>query len=124
MSQPFQLRVDRLGDGACVVIVAGDLDLAHAPELRRAVGGLLGAGERLVVIDLAGADFVDSSGLGALTWANLRARAAGGALVVAGAHDDVRRAMALAHIDDVIDMAETREAALARLGVSWERASR
>jgi len=124
MSQPFQLRVDRLGDAACVITVAGDLDLATAPELRRAVGAMLGEGERLLVIDLTAADFVDSSGLGALTWTQLRARAAGGELRVAGAHDDVRRALALAHLDTVLTLDDSPEDSLAELGISCERLSR
>ena len=84
----------------------------------------LGEGERLIVIDLTEADFVDSSGLGTLTWAQLRAEAAGGEVRVAGAHDDVRRALALANLDTVLALDDTREESLARLGVSSPRVSR
>src|SRR3954452_25043154 len=111
MSQPFQLRLERLGGQACVIAVTGDLDLSSAPEVRRAVGAALGEGERLIVIDLTGADFVDSSGLGALAWAQLRARAAGGDMRVAGAHDDVRRAIGLAHLDSVLSLDDTPDEA-------------
>src|SRR3954452_5314026 len=124
MSQPFQLRLDRVAGRACVFGVTGDLDLANAPEVRRAIGAALGEGERLIVIDLTEADFVDSSGLGALTWAQLRARAAGGDLGVAGAHDDVIRAIALANLDTVLSLDGTRDESLAQLGVSWPRVSR
>jgi anti-sigma B factor antagonist len=124
MSQPFQLRLERLARRACVVTVMGDLDLANAPEVRRAISTALGEGERLIVIDLSEADFVDSSGLGALTWAQLRARAAGGDVRVAGAHDDVIRAIALANLDTVLSLDDNRDASLAQLGVSWPRVSR
>src|SRR3954466_992477 len=113
MSQPFPLRLERPDERACVVAVTGDLALASAPEVRRAVSTALGEGERLIVIDLSEADFVDSSGLGALTWAQLRARAAGGDVRVAGAHDDVIRAIALANLDTVLSLDGTRDESLA-----------
>lgn len=60
----FRLRSSRIGD-AVVVEVAGEVDMATAPELARAIdAGLDGAGR--VVVDLSEATFLDSSALNTL----------------------------------------------------------
>jgi anti-sigma B factor antagonist len=122
MSQQFQLVVERLEEDACALAIAGDLDVATAPHFRRAVAGLLGSGTRRLMVDMRHTDFLDSSGLGALVWAQFRLRAAGGDLAVAGAHDGVRQTIAVSHLDDLIELVDTREAALTRLGVTAVRA--
>ncbi|TMM03220.1 MAG: STAS domain-containing protein [Actinobacteria bacterium] len=117
MSRPFQLCVERLQDGVSILAVVGELDLATAPHFRRGVGGLLGSGGRRLVVDLSDADFLDSTGLGALVWAQFRAGAAGGELVVAGAEDAVAKTIATSGLDDLIALAASRADALARFGV-------
>src|SRR2546430_14875284 len=117
MSRPFQLCVERLEEGVSILAVVGELDLATAPHFRRGLGGVLGSGGRRLVVDLRDADFVDSAGLGALVWAQLRARGAGGEVVTAGAEDAVARAIATSGLGDLIKLARTRDDALARFGV-------
>jgi anti-sigma B factor antagonist len=87
---------------AAVVTVSGDLDIAAAPALRTNLADLMGGGVRRVEISLEGCTFLDSSGLGALLWASHRLAAAGGELVVTGAHGAPARTMALAGVDHVI----------------------
>jgi anti-sigma B factor antagonist len=53
------------GEGA-VVSVAGEMDLATAPEFERQVVSLLAPPVAAVTLDLAGLEFIDSSGLRAL----------------------------------------------------------
>ena len=124
MGQPFQLISERLDEGACALAIVGDLDLATAPHFRRGVGGLLGTGVRQLLVDLRDTDFVDSTGLGALVWAQLRMQSAGGDLVVAGAHEGVRQTIACARLDHVVELVPSREEALARLGITAARATR
>jgi anti-sigma B factor antagonist len=116
MSRPFQLCVERLEEGVSILAVVGELDLATAPHFRRAVGGLLGSGGRRLVVDLSDADFLDSTGLGALVWAQFRARAAGGDLAAAGAEDSVAATIATAGLGDLIALSPSRAEALARIG--------
>ena len=80
------------GDRA-VLTFDGELDLATAPELRAAVADLLGQGVRRIELDLHACTFLDSSGMGALLWAERRLQAAGGGLVIAGAHGAVARTL-------------------------------
>src|SRR3954465_11549859 len=122
MSQEFQLVVEPLDEDASALAIAGDLDVATAPHFRRAVGGLLGSGTRRLLVDMRHTDFLDSSGLGALVWAQFRMRAAGGDLAVAGAHTGVRQTIAVSHLDELIELVDTRDEALVRLGLSVVRA--
>ena len=62
---PFAVTVVR--DGAEVAVApAGELDLASADELTRAVHGVWSSGSHSVLIDLEPLEFIDSSGLRAL----------------------------------------------------------
>src|SRR3954468_13255024 len=124
MGQPFQLISERLGEGACALAIVGDLDLATAPHFRRGGGGPLGTGVGQLLVHLRATGLVDSTGLGALVWAQLRMQAAGGDLVVAGAHEGVRQTVAVARLDHVVELLPSREGGLARLGITAARATR
>lgn len=60
---PFELRSTRVGD-ALVVAIIGEVDMATAPEVSRAIDSGHGEAGR-VVIDLSGVTFLDSSALNA-----------------------------------------------------------
>ena len=97
----FELRHEEHGQHSDVTIV-GELDIATAPRLRRVVGDLMGAGIREVRVDMTRAEFIDSSGLGALLWTDHRLRAVGGHLSVVNAHDGVLRSFELAGLDGML----------------------
>ncbi len=97
----FELRHEEHGSRSDLAVV-GELDIATAPRLRRVVGALMGAGVREMRVDLTRTDFVDSSGLGALLWAEHRLRAVGGRLIVVNAHDEVLRALEVSGLDEVL----------------------
>ena len=101
MLHHFELRHAE-HDGASAMHVAGELDIAAAPAFRRMVGDLMGAGVRVVTVDLSEAELVDSTGLGALLWAEHRLRAAGGDLAVVGAGGAVARTFAVAGLDRLL----------------------
>lgn len=101
MTHHFHLQHEEHG-GASAMRVDGELDIAAADQFRRMVGDLMGAGVRVVTVDLAGAEFVDSTGLGALLWAEHRLQAAGGDLVVLHARGPVARTFALAGLGSLL----------------------
>ena len=52
--------------GECVLLVAGEVDLSNASQLRRAVEAMLGANPARLVLDVRELTFMDSSGLAVL----------------------------------------------------------
>ena len=74
------------------VFVHGDLDFRAAVEFSRAVATLLGRHET-VVVDLSGAPFVDSSGVGALLDAHKTAKRNGKRVNLRGPKAQVRKAL-------------------------------
>jgi anti-anti-sigma factor len=78
MHAPLQFTETPLDIDGCTLTVAGELDIATAPQFREEFGALLGGGCRDLVVDLSQTTFLDSSGLGALVWAAHRMRGAGG----------------------------------------------
>lgn len=65
-----------------VLAVHGEIDMASAPTVRRAVMDLLGDGVRWLVLDLSGVGFVDSTGLGVLVGALKRVNAEAGDMTI------------------------------------------
>ena len=94
-----------------VVAVRGDVDIATAPELRARLAEAADA-YRLIVVDLGGVGFMDSTGLGVLVSSFNRAKARGNRLVVARPQRIVRNALRLVQVDTVIDVYDTLDAAL------------
>jgi anti-sigma B factor antagonist len=66
----LETRTEVLGTGACVVSVAGEVDLYTAPALERELFGAIAKGTGRVIIDLAGCGFIDSTALGIFVMAN------------------------------------------------------
>jgi len=97
------------GDRA-IVTVRGDLDLQVAPRVVEEITKVEGDRPALVVIDLSGLSFLDSSGMGVIAAAQARAVDAGRRLVVVRPPYTVRRAFELSGFDEVITVVESLEA--------------
>ena len=102
MTRTFGLRAEWADDHGCRLHIAGDLDVGTAPELRRAIGDLMAGGVRTVVVDLDKTEFMDSSGLGALLWAEHRLEAIGGSLAAVHPHKEVAQVLALAGANGLV----------------------
>jgi anti-sigma B factor antagonist len=78
----FRISSAHLANDAYIVSLGGEVDLYTAPQLDQALQELTASGARRVVIDLAGAAFIDSTVLGVLLNALTRLDAGGGELVL------------------------------------------
>ena len=102
MQRHFELRCETPDERHGELAVVGELDLASVPQFRETVGELMGTGRRDVRLDLAGAEFLDSSGIGALLWAHHRLEAAGGHLTLVNVHGTVARTLHMTGADRVL----------------------
>jgi anti-sigma B factor antagonist len=89
----------RVLPGRVVVRCEGEVDLANADELRAVLAGVLADQPPRVVIDLADLTFLDSTGLGVIARAHLRAVEYGGQLQLTGARGTVARLLEVTRLD-------------------------
>lgn len=109
------IEIDRTAAVPVVVPRVKRLDASVAPAFKQEVVQLVQGGERRLVMDLSGVEFLDSSGLGALV-SILKALGTQGALAVCGARGSVLSLFKLTRMDKVFPIDADRQAALARLG--------
>ena len=87
-------------DGRVVVVLRGELDVTEAASVAAALTEVA-ARERQIIVDLAGLEFIDSSGLAALVRARQHARRAGCDLLLAAPQQQVLRMLAVTRLIDV-----------------------
>jgi anti-sigma B factor antagonist len=95
--------------GVFALRLAGELDIATTGEVGERLGAIDGV--RAVVLDMTDVVFIDSTMLRVL----LTARDRAGRVVIASATPAVRRLLELTRTDELLELAETREDALARV---------
>jgi anti-sigma B factor antagonist len=103
----FKLATADLGDGVFSVSVAGEVDLATAPELKEVLGEVVNSGARGVLVDLSNATFIDSTTLGVLMGAVKRLRPARGELVIACHDPNIRKIFEITLLDRVFKIFDT-----------------
>ena len=84
------------------VALIGELDLASAPHLQRALDELRRDGSQEIVLDLASLDFLSATGLEVFVRADEQLRAAGGRLVLNRPGRRARRILAITGLDAVL----------------------
>jgi len=97
-------------DGHVVVALGGELDLVDAADVAAALV-TVAAREPEIIVDLAGLEFIDSSGVAALARGRKLARHAGGDLLLAAPRQPVLRVLAVIRmVDDFSVYASVEEA--------------
>ena len=91
--------ISRECDSRILVGLRGELDVAVAVRVVAELS-VAAACERDMIVDLAGLEFIDSSGLAALVRVRERARLAGGDLLLAAPHGQVLRLLSLTRLID------------------------
>ncbi|HEV2712738.1 MAG TPA: STAS domain-containing protein [Gaiellaceae bacterium] len=97
----FSVRTAEVGDNAFIITVTGEADLHTAPEIDRALHGVLGLGGTATAVDLADVSFVDSTALAILLRHQRRFRGRGGDLVIVTADRRVLRTFEITGLDRV-----------------------
>ena len=103
------LIVSVQGRGPSIVLeVDGELDLASAPQLKRALEQAWRNAPEEIVIDLGKLRFMDMSGLRVLLSARQRAERRGTELVLTNVGDSIRRVLTLAGVNGLLPIREGR----------------
>ncbi|MET9593038.1 STAS domain-containing protein [Streptomyces sp. NPDC006516] len=97
-----------------VLEINGDLDHETAPELRKAVEDLSLASGQLLVLDLGGLDFCDSSGISALLSARSLTIEYGGHIALAAVPANTTRILRIVGLDQVFAIHPNAATATAR----------
>jgi anti-sigma B factor antagonist len=92
------------GRDGVVVALRGELDLASAPELQRQLLALVERPVGALTLDLAGLEFLDSSGLGTLYRTRQAADEAGIALRLRSVPDHVLRVLDVTAMAPLFDL--------------------
>jgi anti-sigma B factor antagonist len=109
---PSDLFVNSHTNGrATTLTVSGELDLVSSPVLERA---LVESDAELIVVDLRGLEFMDSSGLHVLIEAHQGMRDGGRRLVLVRAPEKVQRVFNLTGVSDALTIVDSPDEALAR----------
>ena len=98
----FDVSTEREGDSA-LVRLTGDLDIQVAEQAATAVEEAEAGAPKLLVIDLSGLSFMDSSGMAVIAAAHARALDAGRRFVIVNPRGGVRRAFEVSGLDQSIE---------------------
>jgi anti-sigma B factor antagonist len=106
---------ERIVRGLPVLSLAGELDFGTVAAIEQRLDGLIGRGNRYLVVDLTGATFITSSVINVLFAAARRIRLAGGGLTIACADPNVCKVIELTSLDRAAPLCSTVEDAISTL---------
>jgi anti-sigma B factor antagonist len=97
----FSVTTAELGGNAFIITLTGEADLHNAPQLDRALQGVLGLGGTAVAVDLGEVSFIDSTVLGVLLRYHPRFKTLGGDLLIVAQDRRVLRTFEITGLDRV-----------------------
>ena len=113
-TEALQIAISRPSANVVLVVLTGELDLVSSGDFARQLEAVLIEPAALVVVDLAGVAFIDSSGLHTLVQMARQVESNSGIAVLAAPALATRRVFEIARIGDIVPVAQSREEALAR----------
>lgn len=90
--------------GVAVVEVQGEFDGTHSPTFHALLDRLLNEGQRRIVINLQGVEFIDSSGLATLVGGFKRVRREAAKICFASLQPAVRRIFELTRLERAVEI--------------------
>lgn len=106
--------VARASDGFTIFDISGDIDLAHSPQMRKALLGEIKE-KRIpkVLLNLKNVRYIDSSGIASLVEGLKASRDVGSRLILFGLSHNVREVMQLSRLQKIFEIFDDEQQALA-----------
>jgi anti-sigma B factor antagonist len=111
----FGVKSAAISDTACVIDLAGEVDLYTAPQLKQELLRVIDEGATFVIVDLTETTFIDSTTLGVLLGGVKRVRPLGGSVVLVCSDRNIRKIFEITLLDRVFTIVDTRDEAFAEL---------
>ncbi|MBA3510159.1 MAG: STAS domain-containing protein [Thermoleophilaceae bacterium] len=92
--------------GGVQLTLRGELGLSTIEKVEQELSRVEADGHELIVLDLSGLTFLDSTGLRTIVTADQRARRAGRRVVVCRGPDTVHRVFTITRLDERLEMVE------------------
>ncbi|HTU83908.1 MAG TPA: STAS domain-containing protein [Candidatus Acidoferrales bacterium] len=108
----IDLKTEDAGE-TLVFVLRGSLDIATSPTVRAALVDAADKGNKDIIVDLTGLEFLDSTGLGALIGAHRRANEHGGSLRVVVREGPILRLLNITGLIRIFSVYYSREDARA-----------
>lgn len=88
-------------DGMQILDVAGEIDVYTSPQFKEAVNGIIGSGQKHLIIDMGAVTYMDSSGFGTLLSATRRLRPQGGTINLIRCNTAIDRILRITRLNTV-----------------------
>lgn len=96
----------RRGEGLVQLMLRGELDLSTVQKVEDELEAVEGGEDKLVVLDLSGLTFLDSTGLRLMVTADQRAQKDGRRLVIVKGPETVQRVFSITKLDETLEMVD------------------
>ncbi|MEO8353814.1 MAG: STAS domain-containing protein [Chthoniobacteraceae bacterium] len=107
----MEIKNEKQGD-VMIVTIDDHLDTASAPEFESRLLGLIAAGEKFIIVDCAGLQYVNSAGLKVFLLAAKKLEPLGGLLVLCSLSPSVLMIFEMIGFTRIMKIAPNREEAL------------
>jgi serine/threonine-protein kinase RsbW len=106
-----------MGNGVCVVSLIGRLDSDFSVWATEALAPHIHEGQRLLIVDMSGVNFITSNGIKVLVMAYKQMRALGGNMVLAALSNRVSDVFAIVGLDKIFATYRSLAEAIASTGI-------
>lgn len=111
----FELSEESSGEGAHIILVRGEIHVSTAPEFAQRLTAAIESGKTRVVLDMAGVEFIDSTGLSVLLNGLRLVSQMHGRMALVTTNPTVLRLFHITNLDSTFEIFDDRATAIAHV---------
>lgn len=108
----MKFTIEKTEQYTLIQIHAEKIDALRTPQLKTEITTLHAEGAKNLIADFSEVKYIDSSGISAILLANRICEGSGGILVIYGLNDTVKKVLAIAQLDKVLNVLPTHAEAI------------